>query len=60
MRDLGFACLKSCGGLRDQVCVHQTERVTSEILDLSQRVRVQHGRKKEIVLERLNNPSPPH
>ena len=56
VRDLGFAGLKACGGLRDQVCIHQTERVASEILDWSQRARAQHGRKKEIVPERLNNP----
>ena len=56
VRDLGFAGLKACGGLRDQVCIHQTERVASEILDWSQRARAQHGRKEEIVPERLNNP----
>ena len=56
MRDLGFGSLKACGGLRDQVCIHQTERVASEILDWSQKAGAQHGRKKEIVPERLINP----
>ena len=54
--DLGFAGLKACGGLRDHVCIHQADRVASEILDLSQRVRVQHGKKKEIVPGKPDNP----
>ena len=46
VRDLGFAGLKACGGLRGQVCIHQADRVASEILDRSQRARTQHGKKK--------------
>ena len=47
VRDLGFAGLKACGGLRDQVCIHQADKVASEILDWSQRARAQHGKKKK-------------
>ena len=39
VRDLGFVGLKACGGLRDQVCIHQADRVASEIPDWSQRAR---------------------
>ena len=45
VRDLGFAGLKACGCLRDQVCIHQADRVASDIMDWSQRARAQHGRK---------------
>ena len=56
VRDLGFAGLKACGRLRDQVCIHQADEVASEIQDWSQRARAQHGKKKEIVPEKLDNP----
>ena len=54
VRDLGFAGLKACGGLRDQVCIHQTGRVATEILDWSRRARAHHGRKKEIIPQSLD------
>ena len=56
VRDVGFAGLKACGGLRDQVCIHQADRVASEILDWSQRARAQRGKKKENVPGKPDNP----
>ena len=56
VRELGFAGLKACGRLRDKVCIHQADRVVSEILDCSQRARAQHGKKKEIVPGKPDNP----
>ena len=56
VRCVGFAVLKACGGLRDQVCIHQADRVAREILDWSQRARAQHEKKKEIVPEKPDNP----
>ena len=56
VRDLGFAGLKACGGLRDQVCIHQADKVASEILDWSHRDRAEHGTKKEIVPGKPDNP----
>ena len=59
VRDLGFAGLKACGGLRDQVCIHQVDRVASEILDWSQWARAQHVRKKKLCQEILTTPDDP-
>ena len=56
VRDLYFAGLKACGGPRDQVFIHQADRVAREILDWSQRARAQHGKKKETVPEKPDNP----
>ena len=56
VRDLGFAGPKACGGLRDQVCIHQADRVANEIQDSSQRARAQHGKKQEIVPGKPDNP----
>ena len=55
VRDLGFTGLKACGGLRDQVCIHQADRVASEILDCSQRARAQHGWKNETAPGRVED-----
>ena len=38
------------------MCIHQADGVAGEILDWSQRVRAQHGRKKDIVPGKPDNP----
>ena len=58
VRDLGFAGLKACGGLRDQVCIHQADRGASEILVWRQRARPQHKRKKKLCQESRKNHDP--